>query len=204
MKKYLDENGVRYLWAKLLEKISALSTRIDRKADKSSIPTKVSQLSNDRSYLQESTANSKFATKSQLDGKADKSSVPSKVSQLSNDSHFITQSAVESKYATKSQVGSYITQSSADSRYAPKVIWESYSVSYDNQSTGNSAFPYRTYKTTPYSGNQYVPEVFFPIHEASKGVFAPFCELDSSNRLWIYHNKSMSGRISFDCKFVKK
>lgn len=45
---YLNKNGLSHLWAKLKEKLN-------NKADKSAIPTKTSQLTNDSSYTSSSS-----------------------------------------------------------------------------------------------------------------------------------------------------
>ena len=55
---------------------------LDGKADKSEIPTKVSQLQNDSGYLTQHQ---------DISGKADKSEIPTKVSQLQNDAGYLTQ-----------------------------------------------------------------------------------------------------------------
>lgn len=60
-KKYLDQEGVKYLWSKISmedypnnETLIAVLNAIDEtKADKDKIPTKVSQLENDSKYITE-------------------------------------------------------------------------------------------------------------------------------------------------------
>ena len=70
------------------------------KANKSDIPTKTSQLTNDSNFL--TSIPSEYVTESELNakgyltehqdisGKADKSEIPTKVTDLANDSNFIS------------------------------------------------------------------------------------------------------------------
>lgn len=69
------------------------------KADKSEIPTKVSQLQNDAGYLTQHQ---------DISGKADKSEIPTKVSQLQNDSGYLTQHQDISGKADKTYVDGLI------------------------------------------------------------------------------------------------
>lgn len=73
--QYLDKEGLAYLW----QKIKA------RFAEKSSVPTKVSQLTNDSGYQNESQVQS-----------AIEYAMPTKVSQLTNDSKYQTDTQVNS------------------------------------------------------------------------------------------------------------
>lgn len=79
VKKYVAENGGGSTGdlSNYLTKDEASSTyqpkgnyattaQLDTKADKSSIPTKVSQLTNDSNFITSNSANSTFATKSEL------------------------------------------------------------------------------------------------------------------------------------------
>ena len=115
---------------------------LDSKADKSSIPTKVSQLENDRGYLTEhqdlshlATESyvkneiakaqlgggdveidlSEYATKDELNNKADKSSIPTRVSQLENDSNFLT--SVPSEYITEDELNNILKNNSNGSTF---------------------------------------------------------------------------------------
>ena len=70
--------------------VEALNTAIGSKADKTDIPTKVSQLENDSGYLSEHQDLSNYAAKTDI---------PTKVSQLENDSNFLTEHQDLSSYA---------------------------------------------------------------------------------------------------------
>ena len=83
---YVDKNGLSRFYSKI-QSLFALKT---------SIPTKVSQLSNDSGYQ---TANNVNTT---LSSYAKKSELPTKVSQLTNDSGFITE--VPNEYVTVQKV----------------------------------------------------------------------------------------------------
>lgn len=76
--QYLDKEGLAYLWSKIKARF----------AEKSSIPTKVSQLTNDSGYQNESQVQS-----------AIEYAMPTKVSQLTNDSNYQTESQVTSSIA---------------------------------------------------------------------------------------------------------
>ena len=76
--EYLDKEGLAYLWSKIKARF----------ADKSSIPTKVSQLTND----------SKYQTESQVQASIEYA-MPTKVSQLTNDSKYQTDAQVNSAIA---------------------------------------------------------------------------------------------------------
>lgn len=83
---YADKNGLSRFYSKI-QSLFALKT---------SIPTKVSQLSNDSGYQ---TANNVSST---LQSYAKKSELPTKVSQLTNDSGFLT--SVPSEYVTETEL----------------------------------------------------------------------------------------------------
>lgn len=73
---------------------------LDNKADKSSIPTKTSDLTNDSGYITKSVDNlDNYYTETEvnnlLSSKADTSQIPTKVSELDNDTGFITNSTNE-------------------------------------------------------------------------------------------------------------
>lgn len=70
--------------------VEALNTAIGSKADKTDIPTKVSELENDSGYLTEHQDLSNYAAKTDI---------PTKVSQLENDSNFLTEHQDLSSYA---------------------------------------------------------------------------------------------------------
>lgn len=72
--------------------VAGIVTTLATKANKSEIPTKVSQLTNDSGYL---------TTHQDISGKADKSEIPTKVSQLTNDSKYQTESQVKAVADTK-------------------------------------------------------------------------------------------------------
>ena len=91
----------------------AAKEELNNKADKSDIPTKVSQLTNDKNYLTsipseyvtETELNQKgyitqhqdisyLATKDELNNKADVDIVPTKVSDLENDSNFVASNTI--------------------------------------------------------------------------------------------------------------
>lgn len=83
---YVDKNGLSRFYSKI-QSLFALKT---------SIPTKVSQLSNDSGYQ---TANNVSST---LQSYAKKSELPTKISQLTNDSGFLT--SVPSEYVTETEL----------------------------------------------------------------------------------------------------
>ena len=70
--------------------VEALNTAIGSKANKTDIPTKVSQLENDSGYLSEHQDLSNYAAKTDI---------PTKVSELENDSNFLTEHQDLSSYA---------------------------------------------------------------------------------------------------------
>lgn len=70
------------------------------------IPTKVSQLENDKGYLTQHQSLSNYATLNNLN--TVKSTIPTKTSQLTNDSSFISSSALSS-YATTAYVDNKIS-----------------------------------------------------------------------------------------------
>ena len=76
--------------------VEALNTAIGSKADKTDIPTKVSQLENDSGYLSEHQDLSSYAAKTDI---------PTKVSQLENDSGYLSEHQDLSSYALKSLYG---------------------------------------------------------------------------------------------------
>lgn len=96
---YVDKNGLSRFYSKI-QSLFALKT---------SIPTKVSQLSNDSGYQ---TANNVSST---LQSYAKKSELPTKVSQLTNDSGFLT--SVPSEYVTETELNAkgYITEADIES-----------------------------------------------------------------------------------------
>ena len=113
IKKYLDDNGVLYLWGKIKELVAGAQgttdyTLLENKpsingitlqgnrttADLNiDIPTKVSQLTNDSGYLTSTEVDTKITAK-----------VPTSVSQLTNDS----------KYQSDTQVAALIAAAVAD------------------------------------------------------------------------------------------
>lgn len=76
--EYLDKEGLAYLWSKIKARF----------ADKSSVPTKVSQLTNDSGYQNQSQVQS-----------AIEYAMPTKVSQLTNDSKYQTDAQVNAAIA---------------------------------------------------------------------------------------------------------
>lgn len=76
---------------------------LDEKADKSSLPTKTSELTNDSGYITSSALTPYAKTSdvnSELENKADKSSLPTKTSDLTNDSDYTTKAYVDSAVST--------------------------------------------------------------------------------------------------------
>lgn len=92
-----------YFKTKLNEQISSIY------AAKESLPTKVSQLTNDSGF--QTAENVTLALQNALTNYALKSSVPTKTSQLTNDSGFL--SAVPSEYVTESELSGKGYQTSA-------------------------------------------------------------------------------------------
>ena len=110
-------------WDKAEENIQSDWNVTDTASDayiknKPSIPSKVSELTNDNLYATQTYVQNKiaeaslsgggevnlsgYATKDELNNKADKSSIPTKVSQLENDSNFLT--SVPSEYITEDEL----------------------------------------------------------------------------------------------------
>ena len=86
--------------------LSGLATKAElaTKADKTAIPTKTSQLTNDSGFLTEHQDLSDYALKTELP------TVPTKVSQLTNDSGFIK--SIPSEYVTETELNAkgYLTE----------------------------------------------------------------------------------------------
>ena len=86
--------------------LSGLATKeeLATKADKTAIPTKTSQLTNDSGFLTEHQDLSDYALKTELP------TVPTKVSQLANDSGFIT--TIPTEYVTETELNDkgYLTE----------------------------------------------------------------------------------------------
>lgn len=86
----------------LSEEVAKLESAIAKKADSAdipSVPTKVSDLTNDSGFQTASQVNT--AIEQALDDKADKSEIPTKVSELTNDSGYQTASQVQGAVAGK-------------------------------------------------------------------------------------------------------
>ena len=114
----------------------ATKDELNNKANKSDIPTKTSQLTNDsgyatQTYVKNEIANAQlsgddgvdlsgYATKDELNNKANKSEIPTKVSQLTNDKNYLT--SVPSEYVTETELNQkgYITQHQDISHLATK------------------------------------------------------------------------------------
>lgn len=84
---------------------------ISGKADKTEIPTRTSQLTNDSGFITEHQ---------DISNKADKSEIPTKTSQLANDNNFI--SSIPSEYITETELESkgYLTEHQSLDNYALK------------------------------------------------------------------------------------
>ena len=95
----------------------ATKEELNSKANSEDIPTKVSQLENDKIYATESYVKTEisnaqlggedvdlsgYATKDELNNKADKSDIPTKVSQLENDSNYLTN--IPNEYVTETEL----------------------------------------------------------------------------------------------------
>jgi hypothetical protein len=97
------------------QELGALTSHqdISGKADKSEIPTKTSDLTNDSGFL---------TSHQDISGKADKSEIPTKVSDLTNDAGYLTQHQSLSGYATEAWVRQqgYLTQHQSLANYALK------------------------------------------------------------------------------------
>ena len=119
---------------------------LSNKANKNEIPTKISQLLNDKGYLTEHQDLSNYATKSYVDSeianaqlggdtnidlnelatkdelneKANKNDVPTKVSQLTNDKGYLT--SIPSEYITETELNNkgYLTEHQSLDDYATK------------------------------------------------------------------------------------
>ena len=89
--------------------IATINQTLATKADTSAIPTKVSQLENDSSFVTSTEVNTTYATKTELASKANVSDVPTKTSQLENDSTYQTKANLDTaleSYAKTSDVNS--------------------------------------------------------------------------------------------------
>ena len=84
------------------------------KTDIPTVPTKVSELENDKGYLTEHQSLAEYETIADADAKlalkADKTEIPTKTSQLTNDSDFITKTYVDEKIETKFDNAKYNTE----------------------------------------------------------------------------------------------
>ena len=78
------------------------STALTPYALKTEVPTKTSQLTNDSGYLTEHQSLEEYYTKTQTDTKLNelKTDIPTKTSQLTNDSDYTTKSYVDSSIST--------------------------------------------------------------------------------------------------------
>lgn len=94
--------------------IGSIFTELAKKADKTSIPTKVSQLTNDSGYLTSHQSLANYYNKGEIDTKetninnkidtkANTSDVPTKVSQLQNDEGYLKEHQSLEDYYTKTQ-----------------------------------------------------------------------------------------------------
>ena len=89
--------------------IATINQTLESKADTSAIPTKVSQLENDSSFVTSTEVSTTYATKTELASKANASDVPTKTSQLENDSTYQTKANLDTaleSYAKTSDVNS--------------------------------------------------------------------------------------------------
>lgn len=93
-------------------RIGSIESGLDLKADKSSVPTKVGQLVNDKGYITKNDipAVSGYATKEYVDSSVNAvgNTIPTKVSQLSNDKGYLTEHQSLDNYYTKQRVDSDI------------------------------------------------------------------------------------------------
>ena len=89
--------------------IATINQTLATKADTSAIPTKVSQLENDSSFVTSTEVSATYATKTELANKANTEDVPTKTSQLENDSTYQTKANLDTaleSYAKTSDVNS--------------------------------------------------------------------------------------------------
>ena len=106
-----------------------LKNQINSKADKTSIPTKVSQLENDKYYVTELYVDRAlqgieqlgYASIDYVDNSISNLDIPTKVSQLENDKNYIT--SIPSEYITETELNAkgYLTQHQDLSSYAKKT-----------------------------------------------------------------------------------
>jgi hypothetical protein len=81
-------------------KLSGITSALANKADKSSIPTKVSQLTNDSNYVSKTNADSTYAKLGHKHTKSEITDFPTNVSAFTNDKGYLTEHQDLSAYAT--------------------------------------------------------------------------------------------------------
>ena len=111
------------------DSIKAINSILTDKANRSEIPTKVSQLTNDKNYLTSHQSLGNYYTKTESDGRfqpkgnyltshqslsgyAKITDIPTKTSQLTNDSGFLTKATLS--------LTDYYTKTESDGKYQPK------------------------------------------------------------------------------------
>ena len=113
IRKFLDPSGLSLLWDKVKDEL-------DKKADETSLPTKVSELQNDAGYLTQETdptvpswakAQVKPSyTAQEVGALPDNTFIPSNVSDLTNDTGFITSAALPTNVSDLTNDAGYLTQ----------------------------------------------------------------------------------------------
>lgn len=129
-KSLIDDTEIERLAKVVNYDDTEIKNQINSKADKTEIPSKVSQLENDKNYL--TSVPNEYITETELTNKgyltqhqslsdyAKKTELPTKVSQLENDSKYLT--SVPSEYITESELNAkgYLTQHQSLADYAKK------------------------------------------------------------------------------------
>ena len=93
---------------------------ISGKADKSEIPTKTSELTNDSGFLTQHQDLSSYALKSELP------TVPTDVSAFTNDAGYLTQHQSLADYATKAEIPTVTNDFTNDYKSKVDSLWEDY------------------------------------------------------------------------------
>lgn len=94
-KEYVDD---------IKNQVTALTQNVADKANKSELPTRVSQLTNDAGFITKSSVPTNVSAFTNDAGYAKKSELPTKLSQLANDAGYITDSYIELQTPTSNVV----------------------------------------------------------------------------------------------------
>lgn len=192
-------------------RLDNLENSVDNKADKSEIPTKVSELENDSNYASETFVANKiaeaqlagsnidlsgYATKDELNTKANKTDIPTKSSQLTNDSGYLT--SIPEEYVTETELSAkgyatetYVTNKIAEANLSGgEVDLSGYATKEElNAKANTSDIPTNTSQLTNDSGFiTSIPEEYVTETELDSSL----SNLDASTLNGIYFSQPMT------------